>query len=302
MNNRKILGMAFVCISILISLANIFSVKMTGAVVGVSVKSSLLIILSFVFFFVGLLLLSRVGKGLAALVLTGATIYAGHKIHKSAKEDEANNQAKVENVNEIVKITAPYWKDEGRFQRTYRWDKILDETEQKYELPKGILKGLAMRESYGDPLKLNSRKDGGAGLFMFQPRIAKHYGLKVYGDSNKSSADTAHGRQLKELITEKKYDYIKMAKVDERFDIRKSAEAAARYLRDDYNKYGSWDKALSAYNQGRPAPNAKDTEHVKKVTEFQEYYNERDKKDYTYIAQKPNTKGYVNNKKSKGKR
>jgi hypothetical protein len=301
METRKILGIAFVCISMLISLANILSVKMTGAVVGVEVKSSLLIILSFVFFFVGLLLISRVGKGLAALVLAGSTIYAGHKIHQSEKEYKEENRAKanVENV-ETVKITAPYWKDEGRFQRTYRWDKILDETEDRYELPKGILKGLAMQESYGDPLRLNMGKDGGAGLFMFQPRTAKNYGLKVYGKSDKSSADTIHGLELKGLIKINKYDYTKMAKIDERFDIRKSAEAAARYLRDDYKRYKDWDKTLSAYNQGRPAPNAKDTEHVKKVTNFQEYYNQRDKRDHKYIAQKVDTKGQTNiNKKGR---
>ena len=30
----------------------------------------------------------------------------------------------------------------------------------------------------------------------------------------------------------------------------------------------SWDKALSAYNQGRPAPNASETKHVKAVNEY----------------------------------
>jgi hypothetical protein len=299
MENMKIFGIAFVVISIVFSLANIISVKMTGAVVGVEVKSSLLIILSFVFFFVGLLFLSRVGKGLAALVLTGAGVYAGHKLLNPSKNYEKVNKEHIENV-ETVKITAPYSTDEGRFQRTYRWDKILDETEDKYELPKGILKGLAMQESYGDPLRLNMRKDGGAGLFMFQPRTAKNYGLKVYGTSNKSSADTIHGGELKGLIKKNKYDYTKMAKIDERFDVRKAADAAARYLKDDYKRYGNWDKVLSAYNQGRPAPNAKDTEHVKKVTNFQEYYNQRDKRDHKYIAQKVDTKVKTNiNKKGR---
>jgi hypothetical protein len=296
MNKWKIGGIILVFISIALSLVNIFFVKITGAVIGTDMKSSLLTIFAFVSFFVGMLFLSKIGKGLAALVLAGTAIVGGNKISQSEKEYEKERaKTNVENV-ETVKITAAYSTDEGRFQRTYRWDKILDETEDKYELPKGVLKGLAMQESYGDPLKLNMKKDGGAGLFMFQPRTAKTYGLKVYGNSNKSSADTIHGTELKELMKRNKYDYAKMTKIDERFDVRKAADAAARYLKDDYKRYNDWNKTLSAYNQGKPAPNAKNTEHVKRVTTFQEYYNQRDKKEHKYLAQKVDTKGYPNKK------
>ena len=95
-----------------------------------------------------------------------------------------------------------------------------------------------MRESYGDPLRLNESRDGGAGLFMFQPRTAKHYGLKIHGTSERSSADRGHGEDLHKLVEENNYDYSKLAVIDERFDVKKSAEAAARYLKDDYKKYG----------------------------------------------------------------
>jgi Transglycosylase SLT domain len=287
---RNIFGLVLVSVSIILSLANIFSVKITGGFIGVNLKSSIMTILTFVFFFVGLLFLSRIGKGLAALVLTGATIAGvSHKIHSDRERQYLTD----------VKITAPYWTELGKFQRTYRWDNILDEVEDKYDLPKGILKGLAMRESYGDPLRLNSGKDGGAGLFMFQPRIAKYYGLKVYGNSNRSSKDIEHGKELNALIKKYKNNYEKLAQIDERFDIKKSAEAAAKYIKEDYTKYDSWDKALSAYNQGTPAPNAGKTKHVKAVREYQKYYNKRDKIDHKYKTQKVNAKGYIS---KKGKR
>jgi asparagine N-glycosylation enzyme membrane subunit Stt3 len=74
MDKWKIGGIILVFISIALSLANILSVNMTGAIVGITVKSSLLTILTFVFFFGGLLFLSNIGNGLAALVIAGSTI------------------------------------------------------------------------------------------------------------------------------------------------------------------------------------------------------------------------------------
>jgi len=275
MNKRKVFGLVLVSISIFLSLANIFSVKITGAVVGINIASSLLTIITFVFFFGGLLFLSSLEKKLAALAISAGIVVGGigYKIHSDRDKQYI----------EDTKITSSWKTTQGKFERTYRWDDVLDKVEKKYNIPKGILKGLAMRESYGDPLRLNEGKDGGAGLFMFQPRTAKLYGLKIYGSSNKSGADYKHGAELRKLIAKNKNDYTKMGKIDERFDIEKAANAAGRYLRDDYNRYRSWnrklswDKALSAYNQGRPAPNPKDTKHVQAVREYQKYYKKRDK-------------------------
>jgi hypothetical protein len=266
MIKRRIIGLILVSISIILFLTNKFYFNINGAVIGTDIKPST--ILTFVFFFGGLLFLSSLEKKLIALAIGAGVIGGGaYKLHYDKDKQYLND----------IKITFPSKTEQGKFQRTYRWDDVLDKVEEKYDIPKGLLKGLAMRESYGDPLRLNEGKDGGAGLFMFQPRTGKAYGLKVFGSSNRSSADTIHGKELRKLIAKNKNDYTKMAKIDERFDVKKSADAAARYLKDGYNKYKSWDKSLSAYNQGKPAPNPESTKHVKAVRKYQKYYNKRDK-------------------------
>lgn len=293
MDKIKSLGIAFVLISIILSVTNVLSVKITGGVLGVDVDSSLLTILAFIFFFGGIFIMGslekKVSNWVKAAAIAGTIGLVGLPVITSIKEKRSSVPEKNVEVEETIKVVSPYSTTQGRFERTYRWDKILDEVEDKYEIPKGILKGLAMQESYGDPLRLNVSKngtgDGGAGLFMFQPRTARAYGLKVYGNSNKSSADTIHGIQLKELVKKYNYDYGKLAEIDERFDVRKSAEATAKYLKDDFKRYNSWDKALSAYNQGKPAPKAEETKHVKAVNSYKDYYNERDKIDNNYDSQ-----------------
>lgn len=163
----------------------------------------------------------------------------------------------------------------GKFLRTYRWDNIITETERRYGLEEGILAGLIMRESFGNPLQLNLSKDGGAGLMMFQPGTARAYGLEIYGDSHTTGRDRHHGQKLAELVREHEYDYAELAAIDERFDVVKSTDAAARYLRDMYRQHGSWNKALSAYNRGRPARRPGKTRHVRMTRTYQRHYLEQ---------------------------
>lgn len=184
----------------------------------------------------------------------------------SSSEIKADESTEIGNSNK--------YSTKGRYLRTHRWDKINRVVEQKYGIEEGLLSGLQMRESFGNPLELNSGEDGGAGLMMFQPGTAKGYGLKVHDNAGATGRDRNHGRKLKQLVEENNYDYEALASIDERFDVLKSADAAGRYLRELYDKYGSWDSALSAYNRGHPATNPKSTRHVKTTREYQRYYLE----------------------------
>lgn len=77
---------------------------------------------------------------------------------------------------------------------------------------------LACIESSLNPTALSSAK--AAGMWQFMPATAREYGLEVN-------------------------DYV-----DERFNIEKSTEAACRYLKSAYNKYGNWESAAASYNGG----------------------------------------------------
>lgn len=77
---------------------------------------------------------------------------------------------------------------------------------------------LACIESTLNPRAVSGAK--AAGLWQFMPATAKEYGLEVN-------------------------DYV-----DERFDPVKSTEAACRYLRTAYGKYGNWESAAASYNGG----------------------------------------------------
>ncbi len=214
--------------------------------------------------------INKLKLGLAGIVLAGG-IYGLYKLNNSPKENK-------ENKKNIIPITSKSWTTQGKFERTYRYDDILDKVEEKRGIEKGLLKALAMIEGCGDPLRLNESGDGGAGLFMFQPGTAKYCGLNIYGNSNRMGIARSHGRELKKLTHKHKNNYSELAKIDERFDVYKSSDATGKFLKQLYNKNDySWDKALSAYNRGTPARNCSSTNHVKVTRKYQNYYNKRDK-------------------------
>lgn len=77
---------------------------------------------------------------------------------------------------------------------------------------------LACIESYLNPRAYSPSK--AAGFWQFLPSTAKEYGLEVN-------------------------EYV-----DERYHPEKSTEAACRYLKNAYERYGNWESAAASYNGG----------------------------------------------------
>lgn len=94
---------------------------------------------------------------------------------------------------------------------------IFEETFRRYGLPLE-LKYLAVVESMLKPTAMS--RAGALGIWQFMFRTAKAYGLRI--DSY----------------------------VDERMDVERSTDAAARYLANLYKLFGDWSLAISAYNCG----------------------------------------------------
>ena len=94
---------------------------------------------------------------------------------------------------------------------------IFEEIFDRYGLPKE-LKYMAVIESAFNPVAVS--RAGAKGMWQFMYNTAKMYGLTINSF------------------------------VDERLDLVKSADAAARYMRDAYRIFGDWNLAISSYNCG----------------------------------------------------
>lgn len=94
---------------------------------------------------------------------------------------------------------------------------IFQETLDRYDLPEELMV-MAIIESALNPKAVSWA--GAKGMWQFMYHTAKRYDLHI--DSF----------------------------VDERFDPIKSADAAARYLRDAYKVFGDWNLAIASYNCG----------------------------------------------------
>ena len=94
---------------------------------------------------------------------------------------------------------------------------IFEEKLAKYGLPLE-LKYMSIIESNLNPVA--ESRAGAMGIWQFMYRTGKLYGLKINSF------------------------------MDERLDVEKSADAAARYLRDAYSVFGDWNLAICSYNCG----------------------------------------------------
>lgn len=102
-------------------------------------------------------------------------------------------------------------------KRAHRFFPIMAPILRRYGVPDDLVY-LACIESTLDQRALSGAKAGG--LWQFMPATAKQYGLEVN-------------------------DYV-----DERYHPERATAAAARYLRNAYERYGDWASAMASYNAG----------------------------------------------------
>ena len=102
-------------------------------------------------------------------------------------------------------------------KRANRYMPIIVPILERETIPADFIYLVAIESAF-NPLAKSPAK--AAGMWQFMPATAREYGLEVNND------------------------------IDERYNIEKATVAACRYLRDAYEKYGSWVDAAVSYNAG----------------------------------------------------
>ncbi len=83
------------------------------------------------------------------------------------------------------------------------------------------------------------------------PDDFKYLALAESGITNATSPAGAVGYWQFLRDTAREYGLMVTDEVDERYHLEKSTEAACRFLKESYEKYGSWTIAAASYNAGR---------------------------------------------------
>ena len=152
----------------------------------------------------------------ANLAIAEAAKQSATGLKTNTKEADENAKAKekaakeTEKLNKQLQVNAKVQSNAAK----YNFAGI----EDQYQLPKGLLSAINMQESRGNanaigPMTKYGQAKGG---FQFLDGTAKRFGLI--------------GNAV--------------------FDTGKAAEAAAKYLQFLYQKFGTWEKAISAYHAG----------------------------------------------------
>ncbi len=118
---------------------------------------------------------------------------------------------------ELTAMTYTHGNTLLQIKRANRYFPIMEPILKKNGVPSDLLY-LACIESTLNPRAVSPAK--AAGLWQFMPATAREYGLEVN-------------------------EYV-----DERLDPVKSTEAACRYLKNAYNRYGNWENTAASYNAG----------------------------------------------------
>ncbi|MGQ9643511.1 MAG: lytic transglycosylase domain-containing protein [Ignavibacterium sp.] len=115
-------------------------------------------------------------------------------------------------------VVNTYWHSSTilALKRASRWFPVIEPILKKNDVPVDF-KYLAVAESN---LENVVSPAGATGFWQFIKSAATEYGLEVNEE------------------------------VDERYNVEKSTEAACKFLRDAYSKFGSWTMAAAAYNAG----------------------------------------------------
>lgn len=87
------------------------------------------------------------------------------------------------------------------------------------------------------------------------PDDFKYLALAESGLTNAVSPARAVGYWQFLRDTAREYGLVVTDEVDERYHLEKSTKAACRFLKESYEKYGSWTMAAASYNAGRRGVN-----------------------------------------------